>query len=98
VVVTVSGDIDATTSDDLHSAIAGVMQEGPDAVVVDLSEVTFLGSAGLYILSGHSHALGSVTRFMVVSASYVTSRPIELINLQRDIEVFGSVDDAIGSI
>jgi anti-sigma B factor antagonist len=98
VVVTVSGDVDATTSDELHSAIAGVMQEGPDTVVVDLSGVTFLGSAGLYILSGHSHALGSVTRFMVVAASYVTRRPIELVGLQRSVEVFASLDEAVGSI
>jgi anti-sigma B factor antagonist len=98
VVVTVSGEIDGTTSGDLHSAIASVMQEAPDAVVVDLSDVTFLGSAGLYILSGHSHALGSLTRFMVVSASYVTSRPIELIDLRRSVEVFASLEDAIGSI
>lgn len=96
--VAVSGEIDGATSGELHSAIAAAMQEAPDAVVVDLSRVTFLGSAGLYILSGHSQVLGSATRFMVISNSYVTTRPIELVNLRRSVEVFGSLDEAIGSI
>jgi anti-sigma B factor antagonist len=50
VVLSVQGDVDALTAPRLVEAILGALSEQSSAVVVDLSDVEFLASAGMTAL------------------------------------------------
>ncbi|XVV08591.1 STAS domain-containing protein [Actinoplanes sp. CA-131856] len=50
VVVHVAGDIDMATSPALDGVLSDVLLQRPDLLALDLSEVTFFGSAGVHTL------------------------------------------------
>src|SRR5688500_13225353 len=56
VVVTVHGEIDMASAPHLQSALDEALRDAPAAVVVDMSNVGFLGSAGLSVLLAASEA------------------------------------------
>jgi anti-sigma B factor antagonist len=56
-VVAVSGDVDISTSPDLRCALAEATGKGARAVVVDLSDVSFVDSTALGVLVGAYTAL-----------------------------------------
>ncbi|MFL6143737.1 MAG: STAS domain-containing protein [Labedaea sp.] len=49
--VTVSGDVDALTAPRLHELLTHRLRTRPTTLTVDLSQVTFLGVAGLTVLA-----------------------------------------------
>lgn len=98
-VVTVAGEVDVLTAARLRAAIVagfGKLREG-EILVVDLTDVTFLGSAGL-------QALVEVTQVarqrreplrVVVDNTRPVIRPIELTGLDDLLALFDTVDDAL---
>ncbi|WP_379628915.1 STAS domain-containing protein [Pseudonocardia sp. GCM10023141] len=104
-VVTVTGDIDLSTVQRFRTAVAEgldrVDDETPDGapLIIDLTEVTFLGSAGL-------HALVEVTRAaqrrreplrIVVDHARPVIRPIEMTGLDDLLALHHTLDDALDS-
>ena len=67
-VVTADGDVDLSTKDILHRALEAVCAEpgAPSHVIVDLSKVPFIDSAGLSLLVEVRKAYQSVCRLAVV--------------------------------
>jgi len=59
-VVTLAGEVDLTTSDLLRSelALACAFGDGSGDVVIDFTELTFIGSSGLHVLIEAATALG----------------------------------------
>lgn len=95
VVLHVRGEVDLSTAGELEEAVATALAAGPSALVVDLTEVSFLDSAGLGVLA-HGHIKGSErTSFRVVVASQVIEKPLRLTGLDKLLAVYSSVDGAL---
>src|SRR5580658_7008110 len=55
-VLFVYGEVDALTSPRLHESLSALIAEGPDRVLVDLANVSFIDSSGLTALVvAHRH-------------------------------------------
>lgn len=94
-VVTVSGEVDMVTAPRLHAVLSDALGQEPAALVVDLSSVGFLASAGLSTLvAGHQQA-GAKTVLRVVATSSATVRPLQVTALDREIAVFRTVEEAV---
>ena len=93
-VLTIGGEIDLDTAPLLHEAVTACPE---DICVVDLTEVTFLGSAGLTALldvTVRAKARQASLR-IVVDANQAVIRPIEITGLDRELALFHSVDEAL---
>lgn len=97
-VVTVHGDLDLRTAPLLQEALRPPVQ-GPGAVIVDLRDVDFLGSAGLAELAGAQNtASGNGARLVLVASGRVVLRPLEVTGLATLFDIFESVDAALEGI
>ena len=77
-VVTVAGDVDVETSPKLDAVFAELFSDGARTVVVDVSDVSFLSSAGLSVLIGAQRA---ATHFELRRGNRIVDRLIELTGL-----------------
>src|SRR6476619_2746554 len=80
-VLTVSGEVDMLTAPQLAEAIHNALAGRPAALVVDLSKVEFLASAGMTVLVTAQADVVPPTRFAVVAEGPATSRPIKLMGI-----------------
>ncbi|WP_454196603.1 STAS domain-containing protein [Nocardia sp. Marseille-Q1738] len=92
-VVIVQGEVDMASAPQLQAALKEA-QRGGKSLVVDMSEVGFLGSAGLSVLLVASEAQQARLR---VVASDAVRRPIELTALDELLSVFPSLDAALAA-
>ncbi len=93
-VISVSGVLDMPTSPRLEAAISGAMDKGPAAIVVDLSDVDFLASAGMGVLvSARDRAQGELG-FAVVANGSATSRPLRLVGLAEVVRLCATLTEA----
>jgi anti-sigma B factor antagonist len=97
-VLTVGGEIDLATAPVLEGAIADALAENPPALVIDLSPVQFLASAGLQILVATQEKLGGSAHFAVVANGPATSRPIQLTGLDEIFALYPTLDDALNAV
>jgi anti-anti-sigma factor len=96
VVLHVSGELDTTSAQELARPLRANLVEGIRAVVVDLTGVRFLGSAGLEALViGQQRATELDVEFVVVATSRATVRPIEATGLNSVFTIVDSVDAAV---
>ena len=96
--VSVGGEIDLATAPILEAAIAEALAKGPVALIIDLSEVTFLASAGLQTLVATNQKVNKSARFAVVANGPATSRPIQLTGLDEIIPLYPTLDDALKAV
>jgi anti-sigma B factor antagonist len=90
------GDLDMLTASRLNDAVADVLAKAPSVLIVDLTAVAFLASAGMgALITAHEEA-GSSTRFGVVADGASTSRPIKLIGLDKVLSLYPTLEDALG--
>ncbi len=90
-VVRVSGEIDMLTAPRLRDEVTPLVSAAGSDVVVDLDEVTFLGSNGLGVLVELSHqAAAAGSRFRLVCANRTVIRPIALTGLDQVLELHDS--------
>lgn len=95
VVVDVRGEVDLSTAGELEAAVAAALADRPTALVVDLTDVTFLDSAGLGVLAhGHVNRAADIG-FRVVVTSPVLLKPLQLTGLDKVIAMYVSVDAAL---
>ncbi|MCX4095256.1 STAS domain-containing protein [Nocardia sp. alder85J] len=92
VVVAAQGEIDITSAPQLSAALEAVGAEG-FAPIVDLSGVDFMGSVGLSVLLAASEQLGGDRLRVVVSAQ--VRRPLEVTGLDKILDLFDSLDQAL---
>ncbi|MEU8899807.1 STAS domain-containing protein [Nocardia sp. NPDC048505] len=93
VIVAVRGEIDMASAPQLEAGLDEVLREAPATVVIDMSEVGFLGSAGLSVLLGASRSHPEVDLRIVATAA--ARRPMELTGLDKMLAVFDSLQDAL---
>ena len=96
--LSVGGEIDLATAPALEEAIAGVLAEDPTALIIDLSEVTFLASAGLQLLVATHERIRESADFAVVAEGPATSRPIQLTRLDTIFALYSDLDDALVAV
>jgi anti-anti-sigma factor len=93
-VVAVSGEVDLSTVPAFEAAIDDALTRGPGALVIDLSGVDFLASAGLQTLVATHERIGKDVGFAVVADGAATSRPIQLTGLDQVLSLYPTIDEA----
>jgi anti-anti-sigma factor len=94
-VTTVSGDLDMLTAPRLTESMDSAIAANPTALVVDLSRVTFLASAGMDVLFVAHRRITPSARFAIVADGRATRRPLELMGLHDVLEIFTTVESAL---
>jgi anti-sigma B factor antagonist len=95
-VLVVQGELDTFTAPRLAKAIDHGLAASTTALVVDLSKLEFLASAGMSVLlDGHKSAQGSGKRLIVVADGPATSRPMKLMGLDQELNLRASLEAAL---
>jgi anti-sigma B factor antagonist len=97
-VVGVTGVVDMLTAPDLEKAIAEAAKSSPAAVVVDMTAVEFLASAGMGVLIAAQDAIAPAVRFAVVADGPATSRPLKLVGVTDVVDLYRTLDDALAAL
>ncbi|SDM26053.1 STAS domain-containing protein [Allokutzneria albata] len=98
VVVTVFGEVDLASGPALNTEIAtaSALATPPAPVVLDLTRVDYFSSDGLTLLAHHHEVCAHQrTPLRVVATTAPVLRPISLTDLDRTIDVFDSVTEAL---
>ncbi|OBK21511.1 STAS domain-containing protein [Mycobacterium asiaticum] len=95
VVLAVSGEVDMLSAPQLAEAISTSLAAKPAALIVDLSKVEFLASAGLSVLVNGQAEVVAPTKFAVVADGPATSRPIKLMGIDSLLSLHRTVDNAL---
>jgi len=94
-VVSVGGSVDMLTAPGLSEAIDGALAKKPKGLIVDLSKVEFLGSAGISVLMKARDTLGDATPFCVVADGPATHRPLTLLGINELMTLCRRLVDAV---
>lgn len=94
VVISASGVVDMLTSPQLESSIATSLKKDPAAIIVDLSGVDFLASAGMGVLVAARDKAPAETGFGVVASGPATSRPLKLVGLADIVGLYETLEEA----
>ena len=98
VVVTAGGTLDTITAPQLADALNAALAQSPTALIVDLSGVEFLASAGMgALLVAHDKA-STAAKFGVVAATPVTIRPMTIVGIHQVFPFYNSLDEALRNI
>jgi anti-sigma B factor antagonist len=92
-VLQVVGEVDLATEARFHTALEHALENRPDALVADLTGVTFLGSVGVRHLIAVDAAVGSGV--MRVVPSPTARRAIEVTGLGGVLTLRSTVDEAL---
>ncbi|MCU1643182.1 MAG: Anti-sigma-F factor antagonist RsfB [Nocardia sp.] len=96
-ILAVVGEVDLATAPALETAIESTLAGKPGALVIDLSEVSFLASAGMAALvAAHQHA--GATRIAVVADGPATSRQLKITNLDQVFALHPTLDEALSAL
>jgi anti-sigma B factor antagonist len=87
------GTVDLLTAPRLNEAIIAAAAKSPTGLIIDLSKVDFLASAGISVLITARTNVTQNARFGVVAAGPATSRPITLLGIE--ITLYRTLDDAL---
>ncbi|SES37235.1 anti-anti-sigma factor [Lentzea xinjiangensis] len=94
-VVRVGGELDAGTTDELWPLLRARIERAGHAVVVDLTEVSFFGSAGLKLLmDGWQAAREHQVGFAVAAAHEQVLKPLRITKVDGVVLVRVDVDHA----
>jgi len=97
-IVAASGVVDMLTAPQLEEALHAALDKKPGNLVVDLTEVEFLASAGMGVLVAAHDEAGTVTRLCVVAEGPATSRPLKLVGIADIVPLFATLDEAVASL
>ncbi len=97
-VVSVSGSVDMLTAPGLADAIDSALAKKPSGLIVDLSKVEFLGSAGISVLMKTRDNIGESTQFCVVADGPATHRPLTLLGINEMMSLCRTLDDAVSKL
>ncbi|MCV7230475.1 STAS domain-containing protein [Mycolicibacterium komossense] len=96
-VLTVSGTLDMLTADTLQDAVGAALRTGPLGLIIDLTAVTFLASAGMSVLIATHDVTEPDIPFAVVAHGFVTARPLALTGLTAVIAVHPTLGAALSA-
>jgi anti-sigma B factor antagonist len=96
-VLAVTGDVDMLTAVHLTAAIETALATAPTAVIIDLSKVEFLASAGMSALVS-AHADADPIGIAVVADGPSTSRPMKVVGLDTLLAIYPTLDAALSDL
>jgi anti-sigma B factor antagonist len=97
-VVHVSGEVDMISRDAVERVLSRAVDGHPEAMVIDLSDVTFFGSSGLQMLAEtRAHAAASHVPLRLVASSRKVLRPLEITGMTVAFTVYDTVADAVSA-
>ncbi|MFI9005678.1 STAS domain-containing protein [Actinosynnema sp. NPDC053489] len=99
VIVRIVGDVDMANSDDLREHCVDLLDDGADALVLDLSEVSFFASSGIAAL-GHirTHNASLRQRPVHVVASRSVRRSLQVTAMDKLLPLHDTLDDALTAV
>ncbi len=99
-VVTINGRIDSETVPALRESLTSLTDEGNFSLVLDMTEVTFVSSAGWWLLIDTQKTCKKHNRGEVVLANLAPRirSSLELVGMDEYFRTFDSVTDAVGNI
>lgn len=96
IVISVAGEVDMVTTPHLNTCLQEQLALSPDRLVVDLSELSFLGSSGLAVLvESLDDARSRGTDLRLVCSSREVVRPLEATGLTELFQTFPDLDSAL---
>ncbi|UXA09023.1 STAS domain-containing protein [Mycobacterium sp. SMC-2] len=96
VVLQVSGAVDIITAPSLATHIDIALAGTPAVLVIDLTEVDFLSSAGITVLvEVHRLTENSPTSLRVAADGSGTGRSLRIVGLDEFIDLYPTVDEAL---
>jgi anti-anti-sigma factor len=98
VVLKAVGAVDMLTAPQLQELASAVVQRMPAGLIIDLTDVDFLGSAGMQVLMVTRNQLRGDTRLAVVADGPATSRPLKITGVADYIDLFSSLDVALKNL
>lgn len=98
-VIAFAGDVDVYTAPVLRDAISKVLAAGDKAMVVDMSEVSFLDSTGLGVLVGRLKAVRMLEGVMrVVITNPRVLRNFQITGLEKIFTIDSTAADAVAAV
>ncbi|HOB50642.1 MAG TPA: STAS domain-containing protein [Mycobacterium sp.] len=94
VVISVAGVLDMLTAPQLEASLTAALAKKPAAIIVDLTDVDFLASAGMGVLVAARDLADDGVRFAVVASGPATSRPLTLVGLADLLGLRASLAEA----
>ena len=93
----VTGEIDLSNADDIGAAIALEMPNRGRVLVLDLTEVEYLDSAGMGLIFRLQERLRarSQTLRLVIPATSAVQDALRLAGVSGTVEILGTVDEAL---
>jgi anti-sigma B factor antagonist len=98
-VLRLTGDLDLLTAGVLHDRLWPHLDRANSAIVLDFTQVGFLGSAGLSeLVAANDTATRGGVRLFLVASSRTVLRPLEITGLRPLFQVFDSVEAALRQV
>ncbi len=97
-VLTVAGEVDLATAPALENAIEAILSGKPAALIIDLTAVSFLASAGMATLVAAHQRAGSATAIAVVAEGPATSRQLKMTSLDQVFALHSTLDAALEAL
>ena len=94
-VVKLGGELDLYNAQAVRKVLVEACSNGPQRVVVDLSEVEFIDSTGLGVLIEARMKLRNRQAFLLAAPGLETRRALETSGLDRQFAVHESVSEAL---
>jgi anti-anti-sigma factor len=97
VVLRVSGALDLALAPQLQQMVDRAARERPPLLVIDLTGLEFLASAGMAVLVRAHRKVPGPTGVRVVAASRIILRPLQLTRLTDELLIHPTVADALAA-
>lgn len=94
-VVRLAGELDLYNADAVRQALFQAAADGPDRLVVDLSQVEFIDSTALGVLIEARTKLENRKAFLLAAPGLETRRALQISGLDRHFTVHDTVPDAL---
>jgi len=95
-VLHVTGDLDVLTAPTLGTRLDVALAGAPSVLIVDLTEVEFLSSAGISMLvETHRLTERAGMSLRVVAEGPATSRPLRMMSVDEIIDLYPTAADAL---
>jgi anti-sigma B factor antagonist len=97
VVLNVSGTLDMVTAPQLTKSIQHELRNQPVAVIVDLTDLEFLASAGMTVLLTAHGEIDESAQFAVVADGPAVARPMRLVGVDKLLMMHTTLDAALAA-
>jgi anti-sigma B factor antagonist len=95
VVVSLAGELDLYNAEQVRSGLLDAVTDGPELLVVDLAEVTFIDSTALGVLIEARSRMAERGSFRLAAPGLETRRALEVSGLERHFVVHDTVAEAL---